>query len=52
MFERFYRAQNANAPGSGLGLAIVKSIAQAHGGSVSAKSEVGKGSQFVMELPV
>ncbi|HQV70973.1 MAG TPA: HAMP domain-containing sensor histidine kinase [Thermoflexales bacterium] len=52
VFERFYRAQNASAPGSGLGLAIVKSIAQAHGGSVSAKSEIGKGSCFVVELPL
>jgi signal transduction histidine kinase len=52
VFERFYRAQNVNAPGSGLGLAIVKSIAQAHGGAVFATSQLGAGSLFVMELPV
>lgn len=55
IFEPFYRAKkvvDAQIHGSGLGLALVKEIADAHGGSVSAASELGKGSMFVIEFPV
>jgi two-component system phosphate regulon sensor histidine kinase PhoR len=54
LFERFYRvdpSRSRNKGGTGLGLAIVKHIAQAHGGSVSVASEVGKGSTFTLFLP-
>lgn len=54
IFEPFYRARSvvdAQIHGNGLGLALVKEIAEAHRGTVHAKSEVGKGSQFVIELP-
>ena len=51
IFERFYRGRNNHTEGSGLGLAIVQSVAQAHGGQVSAQSEPGTGSLFVIELP-
>lgn len=54
IFEPFYRAKtvvDAQIHGNGLGLALVKEIAEAHGGTVKAKSEAGKGSEFVIELP-
>jgi len=55
IFEPFYRARNvvdAQIHGNGLGLALVKDIAEAHGGSVKAKSEIGKGSEFTIEIPL
>jgi signal transduction histidine kinase len=52
IFERFYRAQGNKGPGSGLGLAIVKSIAEAHGGTVTVISEPGKGSDFILRMPL
>ena len=55
LFERFYRVDQARSRqlgGTGLGLAIVKHIAQAHGGSVSVNSTLGKGSRFSIHLPI
>ena len=54
IFERFYRvdpARSRDRGGTGLGLAIVKHIAELHGGSVSLRSEPGRGSTFRLELP-
>ena len=54
IFERFYRSQNslaAEAGGAGLGLSITKALVEAHGGQISAESEVGKGSTFTVTLP-
>jgi two-component system phosphate regulon sensor histidine kinase PhoR len=54
IFERFYRVDKARSRelgGTGLGLAIVKHLAQTNGGSVLARSEVGKGSTFTIRLP-
>ncbi len=54
IFEPFYRTKgvvDAEIRGNGLGLALVKEIAEAHGGKVVAKSDLGKGSEFSIELP-
>ncbi len=53
IFDRFFRADpaRANTGGSGLGLSIVRSIAEAHGGAVTAESEPGRGSTFTVTLP-
>jgi two-component system phosphate regulon sensor histidine kinase PhoR len=54
LFERFYRVDKARSRqmgGTGLGLAIVKHIVQAHGGSVSVTSTLGKGSLFTITIP-
>ena len=44
--------QTTKAKGLGLGLAICKRIVDAHGGCVSVKSEVGRGTTFTMQLPI
>jgi signal transduction histidine kinase len=55
IFEKFYRAENSlvhETKGSGLGLALVQHIMQAHGGSVEIESAPGKGSTFILVLPM
>jgi two-component system phosphate regulon sensor histidine kinase PhoR len=54
IYERFYvvdRSRSRKLGGTGLGLAIVKHIAQSVGGTVEARSEVGKGTRFIVRLP-
>jgi signal transduction histidine kinase len=55
IFERFYRPgseMRRETQGVGIGLSIVKHIVEAHGGRVWVESEPGKGSRFVLELPM
>jgi two-component system sensor histidine kinase SenX3 len=55
VFERFYRvdqARSRNTGGSGLGLSIVKHTVQNHGGEVRVWSQPGKGSTFMIRLPL
>jgi two-component system OmpR family sensor kinase len=57
IFDRFWRADRARSraaerSGFGLGLAISQYIAQAHGGTLSAQSRLGRGTLFTLLLPV
>jgi signal transduction histidine kinase len=55
IFDRFYRRGSElrrETPGVGIGLSIVKHILAAHRGKVWVESEVGKGSRFILELPL
>jgi signal transduction histidine kinase len=55
VFEAFWRGRVASEmqiPGSGLGLSLVKGAAEAHGGTVTLISQLGRGSAFTLHLPV
>ena len=60
LFDRFYQADPsrsggetaAGRRGAGLGLAIVKEIVEAHGGKIGVRSQVGRGTTFVIHLPL
>jgi two-component system, OmpR family, sensor kinase len=55
VFERFYRAdaaRNRASGGTGLGLAIVAGLVNAHGGTVSVRTEPGQGADFQVKLPL
>ena len=55
IFDRFGQANSIlsrRCEGSGIGLSIVKSIVQMHGGKIEVFSEVGKGTEFVFNIPI
>lgn len=55
IFEPFYRGKKAisdQVHGTGLGLSLAKRIVQAHGGAISVRSEEGKGTEFIVRIPV
>ena len=55
IFDKFYRAGDPlvhNTKGSGLGLSLVRHISQAHGGDISVESTPGKGSKFILSIPL
>lgn len=54
IFDPFYRStmDGSSSHGAGLGLALVKFIVEAHYGSITVQSEIGKGTTFMITLPV
>jgi PAS domain S-box-containing protein len=53
LFERFFRSSaTRDVPGTGLGLTIVRAIVESHGGSISCRSDEGKGTTFTFSLPL
>lgn len=51
LFDRFWQGTRARRADAGIGLSIVKGIAEAHGGTITVRSEVGRGSTFEVTLP-
>lgn len=55
LFERFWQADSSahrKYQGAGIGLALVKELVEAHGGQVSARSELGRGTTMTVRLPL
>ena len=54
VYDRFFRsdpARGTDTGGAGLGLSLAKAIIEAHGGSITAESELGVGSSFKLSIP-
>lgn len=55
IFQRFHQVDQTltrNAEGSGIGLSLVKALVEMHGGGIHAESEIGRGTTFIIWLPV
>nr|WP_241409216.1 ATP-binding protein [Clostridium beijerinckii] len=55
IFKRFVQVDKSlsrKREGSGIGLSLVKSLVELHNGTIKINSEYGKGSEFIIELPV
>ena len=53
LFESFYRASNVNSiPGTGLGLSIVKKSVDLYQGSISVDSQIDRGTDILVQLPI
>jgi len=51
-FKQIDKSLSRNAEGAGIGLSLVKAIVEMHGGKIYVVSELGRGSKFIIELPV
>ena len=55
LFDRFHRIEGQRSrsfEGSGIGLALVQELVKLHGGAIETRSRVGKGTEFVVSIPV
>lgn len=52
IFDRFFMVDEVRPHGSGIGLSLVKAFVELHQGTITADSEVGKGSVFTVTIPV
>jgi signal transduction histidine kinase/ligand-binding sensor domain-containing protein/DNA-binding response OmpR family regulator len=53
LFNRFYQIQKSEMqPGTGIGLSLAKELTELHGGSIEINSTFGKGSTFIVQIPM
>ena len=52
IFARFYQVDRVRPQGSGIGLSLAKAFVEMHGGSITVESEVDKGTEFIVSIPV